>query len=184
MNEQELNKAISGLPREFPPERDLWPGIEARLDERHEAAALTPSRRWPLALAASVVLAFSAGLLSGRLMGPGDGVEQVSGTEFAMKPTPGLMFQAALMESELEYQAAFREFIPVGYAKGRFDEAVLASIENAWSDLQQQESDLLSALKANPGNAYLGQTLLGLRARQLEFLRQMAGLDQTSWRTT
>ena len=50
MNEQELLKAVGGLPKSIEPPRDLWPGIEARLRR--------PWRRWywmPLAAAAALV---------------------------------------------------------------------------------------------------------------------------------
>ena len=53
MNEQELLKAVGGLPKSIEPPRDLWPGIEGRIGRR-----LRPWQRWywmPLAAAAALV---------------------------------------------------------------------------------------------------------------------------------
>ncbi|HWE22304.1 MAG TPA: FecR domain-containing protein, partial [Myxococcales bacterium] len=50
MNDDELQRAVSGLPKSIEPPHDLWPGIEARIQRR---------RSWywiPLAVAAMLVL--------------------------------------------------------------------------------------------------------------------------------
>lgn len=56
MNDKDpkLDKALDRLPRELPPQRDLWPGIEARIRHR--------SRRplWAYSLAASLLVAAGA----------------------------------------------------------------------------------------------------------------------------
>ena len=53
MNEQELERAVSRLPKSIEPPRDLWPGIQARLRKR---------RNWYwLPLAAAAVLRIGHG---------------------------------------------------------------------------------------------------------------------------
>ena len=58
------------------------------------------------------------------------------------------------------------------------------NIEGSWFELQQAETALLTALEEHPKNSYLNQKLLDLRAQQLEFMKQLAMLDQFSRRKT
>lgn len=48
-------QAIDALPRDIQPERDLWPGIAARIKRRRP-----PSRRWLTGIAAAALIAFGA----------------------------------------------------------------------------------------------------------------------------
>ncbi|MDX1461231.1 MAG: hypothetical protein R3348_09270, partial [Xanthomonadales bacterium] len=66
-NEQHLVEALRSLPREISPDKELWPGIEGRLGTRETRARASARSGWPLqALAASVAIAFVAGLMFGR----------------------------------------------------------------------------------------------------------------------
>ena len=68
MNETELANAVESLPKHIKPQRDLWPGINSRLEpQRGNAApvAATPLWRMP-AIAAAVLLALTTGILIGR----------------------------------------------------------------------------------------------------------------------
>ena len=71
MNEQEdrLDRALASLPDTIRPERDLWPGIEARLAKGRGGF-------WQWRVAASV---FAASLLVGLLIIPPADPEQVAG---------------------------------------------------------------------------------------------------------
>jgi hypothetical protein len=177
--DEELVTAIHQLPGSIPPPRELWPEISGRL-ARAATVGSEPGKR-PIwlhqALAASVVAAFVAGLMFGRQMGNGE----MSGT---VTPKPDLAMRASLEASEREYQAAFREFIPVGAARSLLANQTVENIESSWADLQQAETSLLAALRDYPENTYLNQKLLDLRAQQLAFMRQLATLDQASWRKT
>ena len=53
-----------------------------------------------------------------------------------------------------------------------------------YDELQETERALQEALAANPDNRFLNQRMLELRARQLGFLKQLAALEQTTWRLT
>jgi hypothetical protein len=173
--DKELADAIGALPAAVEPERDLWPGISARLG----AVSGTESARqggWRhQALAASVAVAFVAGLMFGRQMGESE-LEPAgpAGMQTAML--------AAMQASEREYQAAFREFIPVGSANTLLSSQTIENIESSWAEMQQAESALQIALSEYPENTYLNQKLLDLRAQQLDFMKQLATLDQFSRR--
>jgi hypothetical protein len=57
-----LRDRIDALPREIPPARDLWPEIRARIEPEPVPVPVSAFRRlrWPVAIAASVVLAATA----------------------------------------------------------------------------------------------------------------------------
>lgn len=177
--EQAVVQAIGELPRELPPRRDLWPDIQARLGEQAAPAApVSGAWRWR-AVAASVIVAFAAGLMLGRQAegpstpGPAvtDSLQQVA-------------MQAALQASEREYQAAFQAFTPVGVDTDYLRAGTVQGLEHSWEDLLEAEAALMAALEAHPDNAFLSEKLLNLRAQQLEFMRQIHMLDQNSRRKT
>lgn len=178
-DETRLTEAIRALPKAIQPARDLWPGIEGRLPERsaRQSPAASTSPGWHRqALAAAVVLAFAAGILLGRQSGQEPGVAPVA--------APNLALRVAMQATEKEYQAAFRQFIPVGTARGLLETQAIQSIEQSWQEMQQAEAALFAALEQHPDNTYLNQRLLDLRAQQLGFMQQLATLDRFSRRNT
>jgi hypothetical protein len=76
MNDSEpnpLRDQLDRLPRDIPPERDLWPEIQARLDQpvARTAASPAPSRRWRLPLALAAAFTVAAALFWWRPAGAG-----------------------------------------------------------------------------------------------------------------
>lgn len=176
-DEKHLVETLNRLPREIEPGNDVWRSIERRLDRAPESAA-TSSQRWPMrALAASVAVAFVAGLMFGRQVG-------VTPSQPAAQSPASLSMLAATEATEREYQAAFREFIPVGSAREVLQAETILKIEQSWADMQQTETALLAALHEYPENPFLNQKLLDLRSQQLGFMQQLATLDQVSRRRT
>jgi hypothetical protein len=186
IDEQELLRRMADLPREIQPRSDPWSAISARLEPRAIGRVADSRRRsWALrAVAATVVLGVTAGILLGpRLSDP---LEPVPATSVAQSQ-PDVSRQvdrlpAALVASEVEYQAAFREFIAVGQARSNLSAQTIASIETGWADLREAESALAAALAVNPDDRFLNKRMLELRARQLGFLQQLASLDQSNRR--
>ena len=176
-NEQQPIDGIDRLAREISPENDPWPQIEQRLGSRQ---GTVPQGRtgWPMrALAASVAVAFVAGLIFGR-----QSVIDTSPSGSGTGAQASLALQGSMEAVELEYQAAFREFIPVGSSRAVLRAQTVQNIEASWGELQQAEMALLAALRDFPDNAYLNQKLLDLRSQQLGFMKQLATLDQFSRR--
>ena len=189
MNEQ-ASQPVEGmkeLPRSIEPGSDLWPGIEARLAPRSAAAtgaSRRGSRRWGLgAIAASVAVAFLAGLLLGRQApddpGPSAGAQTLTLAEAA---APALA--VALEATEREYRAAWKSFGPVGLAPTTLQPETLEALARSWQSMKEAESALLSALDEHPENPYLADKLLDLRGQQLEFMRDMHMLEQNNRRET
>lgn len=179
MKETELQNAIGSLPRSMKPPRDLWPGINARLETIERVASVqykAPYWRAP-AIAAAVLLALATGIFIGRGMdinSPG----QVSETmqQYALIGT--------VQATELEYQAAFSELVPLDYSGLRLEGEEPDALRGSWEALLQAETSLLAALQQYPSNIYLNEKLLDLRSQQLQFVKQLALLEQNNWRRT
>ena len=179
MKESELQSAIGSLPRSIRPQRDLWPGISDRLETVRKGGEVrykTPFWRTP-AMAAAVLLALTSGIFIGRGMDAGPtGQTAQSVMEYALIGT--------VEATEREYQAAFRELLPLDYSGLRLEGAEPDALRVSWDELQQAESSLLAALAQYPTNTYLNEKLLDLRSQQLRFVKQLAMLEQNNWRKT
>ena len=170
MNEKELLSRLAELPREISPGRDPWPEIAARMESAGTGSALSAPRWMLQAVAASLVLVFTAGLLLKPLWNTGP--VEVAGT-------PGL-----LDAIDAEYLAAFRQFNNIGDSRGNLAPQTVEKIEMGWADLRVTETALAVALEENPGDLFLNERMLELRARQLGFLKQLITLDRNNRRMT
>ena len=179
MKESKLTEAIGSLPRRMKPQRDLWPGISERLEtieREHIVPYKTPFWRTP-ALAAGVLLALATGIFIGRGMDMGSaGQVSESVQEYALIGT--------VKATELEYQAAFSELVPLDYSGLRLEGEEPDALRGSWEALLQAETALLTALQQYPSNLYLNGKLLDLRSQQLQFVKRLALLEQNNWRRT
>jgi hypothetical protein len=177
MKESELHSAIGSLPRGIKPQRDLWPAINERLESVVRQAE--PHNRFPAwrtsAMAAAVLMALTTGIFIGRGLdtGPVDLASQTA-MQYALIGT--------VKATEREYQAAFSELVPLEYSGLRLDGAEPDALRGSWEDLLQAETSLLAALQQYPTNTYLNGKLLDLRSQQLQFIKQLALLEQNNWR--
>ncbi len=194
MNEQQLLDRLAELPREISPGRDPWPEISTRMEHAGTTEGSTRSGHsgWYLAAAASVVLAFAVSLLLKPVWEAGpfpDGKPDAGSPSMAMDgsvsdgpmvgPPPGL-----LETIDAEYVAAFREYTRVGGSRENLAQQTIEKIEMGWTEMQVVESALVAALEENPGDHFLNERMLELRARQLGFLKQLVMLDRNNRRLT
>lgn len=179
MNEQELLRKLAELPREIKPGNDPWPEISARID-RSGPVARPP--RWMLrAVAASVVLLLAVGVLlrPDWNTGPVTPAAPPSSLAESTSAPPGM-----LVSADAEYLAAFREFVGIGNPNNNLAPQTIEKIEMGWADLRLTEAALAAALEENPGDMFLNERMLELRARQLGFLKQLVALDRNNRRMT
>lgn len=179
MKESEIQRAIESLPHSIEPQQDLWPGINRRLKTVRRGNSVhykAPLWRTP-AIAAAVMVALTTGVFIGRGMDAEPAGQMTYSTlEYALAGT--------LEATEREYQAAFRELVPLDYSGLRLEGAEPDALRGSWEDLQQTEASLLAALQQYPSNIYLNEKLLDLRSQQLQFVKQLALLEQNNWRRT
>ena len=135
------------------------------------------------AVAASVAVAFLAGMLLGRQApAPSSGGQ---GTDGLPVPSAGATAVAATLEAtEREYQAVWKGFDAAGLPPSALAPETVDALQRTWDDMQQAETALLTALDEHPENPYLAQKLLELRGQQLEFMRELYMLDQNNRRNT
>jgi hypothetical protein len=179
MKESELQSVIDSLPREMKPQRDLWPGINDRLDtvEGGNTASYKASFWRKPAMAAAILVALTSGIFIGRGMDMGPaGQSSQTVLEYALIGT--------VKATEREYQAAFSELVPLDYSGLRLEGENPDALRGSWEDLLQAETSLLAALEQYPSNIYLNGKLLDLRSQQLQFIKQLALLEQNNWRRT
>lgn len=83
MSEFELQRQLRGLREPIAPQRDLWSGIESRIDPTHRLPAMPARRRWPMALAASLFVGVlsSVALMSMQTQAPNEPAVSVSNSE-------------------------------------------------------------------------------------------------------
>ena len=188
-DEQALLAKIVQLPREIQPRKDLWPAIAARIDPASSTASPRKFRvpSWSTALAASLFVALCAGLFftSPWDSGPGEGTP---GGQFASgdatnsgRPDPASR-SAERSATELEYFAAFREFLAIHPEQD--GESLLTQdwLRETSGVLYQAEMELAAALDQSPDDPLLQQRMAALRAHQLEWLKRMAAVERNSRR--
>jgi hypothetical protein len=86
--------------------------------------------------------------------------------------------------AEREYQAAFSELVPLDYSGLILAGEEPDALRDSWEAMVQAEDSLLAALQQYPSNVYLNEKLLDLRSQQLQFVKQLALLEQNNWRRT
>jgi hypothetical protein len=186
LTETGLLARLDALPREIVPDHDVWPAIASRIDKEpaDSPQPVSSNRWWFSAAAASFALLIAAGILIGRqesTVSTPDQVAIASEEQGELVRMGGLA--GTLLATELEYQAAFREFISVGEHSGHLKYQTVDKMIAGWMDLRESEAGLSLALQQNPGNPFLNEKMLKLRSRQLEFLQQIAALDRSNRRT-
>lgn len=183
LTEAELIRRLGELPKRIEPRNDPWPRIQERIAAE---GAGRPRAGMPwFNLAAAVALAFAIGVFFGQSwqeMAPDTApVAELAQENGQMNSVPNL--GGTLAGTERVYQAAFRQYIDIGNAMQTLKPATLDAIERDWQEMLDAESALAAALEQNPNNPWLNKRMLELRARQLEMLKQLAGLDRASRRT-
>ena len=87
-------------------------------------------------------MAFAAGLVIGpRLLSPPpvtEGIAKAPSAETGSAIGTGLA--ATLAATEMEYQAAFREFMSIGGPKTGLPAGTVDTLMNSWEELRQSES--------------------------------------------
>lgn len=191
---EELGSVVAGaaLLPDLPPERDLWAGIEDRLQPRAAAGAdpailpLTPrspsGRRvavsFPQLIAAAIVLVvFSAGsvwlLVPGRAAAPvATGVDAVADSAGAGAVTAAVAFaatyQQAISELEVELQRRRQLLEPETV---RVVEANLTIIDQAIAEANE-------ALAKDPSSGFLQAHLANAMRQKVDLLRRVAAIEQ------
>jgi hypothetical protein len=142
-----LDERLAQLPRELALERDLWPAIDAAITA--DAASRPRPRRLPLALAAGLAIALTAGII-GWQAGRSHSLlpAAAAGTAaFAVPADPEYVKTRASLERTYQDRLALLE--PVTRER----------IEHDLSIIRAANADIRRALAADPQSAVLNRLL-------------------------
>ena len=176
-----LDRALAGLPRELPPESDLWPGIAAQLEPRRAP------RRWLPLAAAAVLLVVSSSLITARVVrwsaAPAAPIATVAPPA---TPDAGVVRPASFGPGHAldpEYAAA-RQHLAAMLAQrmGRLPSSARQKVEDNLAQLHRAADEINAALALQPGDALLEELLLNTYQDELAVLasvNQLANLNGT-----
>jgi len=162
-----LDEQLAALPRSIEPPQDLWPQIEA---------AIRPGRRsrspWPLALAASVVVAAVSIMVTWKLVRAPAVPPLASNTAAPTQPATAVSFalpqQAAYLAARAGLEQVFRERLKLLRPDTRAKiEANLAIIRTANDSIRQ-------ALEADPSSPLLLQQLQSTQQQEVDLYSNVA----------
>ena len=179
--DERLDRALAGLPRELPPESDLWPSIAAKLEPRRAP------RRWLPLAAAAVLLVVSSSLITARVVRrsatPAAPVATVAppATPDAGGVRPASFGPGHSLDSEY---AAARQQLAATLAQriDRLPSSARQRIEDNLAQLHRATDEINAALALQPGDALLEELLLNTYQDELAVLasvNQLANLNGT-----
>ena len=176
-----LDRALAGLPRELPPENDLWPGIAAKLEPRRAP------RRWLPLAAAAVLLVVSSSLITARVVrwsaAPAASIATVAPPA---TPDAGVVRPASFGPGHAldpEYAAARQQLAAMlAQRMDRLPSSARQKVEDNLAQLHRATDEINAALALQPGDALLEELLLNTYQDELAVLasvNQLANLNGT-----
>ncbi len=168
---------LDALPRAIPPERDLWPGIESRLDRRSPRRAA-----WAWQAAAAVLLVAVSSLVTATLVR-----REAAPVARVPVPSPGAPAQvtpAAFGRSGAlngEYQAARRQLAAqLEQRLATLPPSARQKLEANLAEMRRAADEINAALARQPGDALLEELLLNTYQDELGVLANVNQLTSTS----
>jgi hypothetical protein len=148
---RDLDALLAALPRDLPPTRDLWSAIDAAI-----AAPLAPParRRWPLALAAGLVIAVAGGFVGSRLATPPEVTSEVAPR--APIAEPDVLAIRSVQVREAEFNATRADLVRTYEERLKMlSPLTRARIAADLATIRRAEKDLREALGTDPSSRVL-----------------------------
>jgi anti-sigma factor RsiW len=187
--QRSLIESARALPKELPPERDLWPELAARLEERSawwrrafpglRPAATAPGRRWAFAAgfaAILVVVAVMTVLLLRERTGPVKRRAGADRREVMRAGAPPEDF--ALAEAEYA-EAAERLLSALKEREPSLSPDSVATIEENVRTIRSALAEIKGAMEKHPGNRDLNALLMATYRKEVDLLQQAARLPDS-----
>lgn len=170
---RKLDEALDRLPRDVPPDRDLWPAIATRLERSAaEPPRALKSRRWAWQVAAAIVLVAASSLITAALIRRHDGPQVAQ--EPASAAGDAQLVPAAFGPTQSlspEYQTAHRQLSAMLQQRiGQMPPAARQKLEINLGELRHAASEINAALAEQPGDPLLEELLLNTYQEELSVL--------------
>ncbi|HEX8692680.1 MAG TPA: zf-HC2 domain-containing protein [Longimicrobium sp.] len=174
------------LPREIAPGRDLWAGIESRLEPRGGAKVI-PLRprsawappRWMTLAAAAVVLMIGTSVTTMFFMqrGGDPAPDRLPGIVADQPAAPTTTALVALQPAEAEYQKAIDDLAAVlETRRSRLAPETVATLERNLRIIDQAIAESRAALERDPSSRELAQMLSAVYDTKVRMLQQAVEL--------
>lgn len=170
-----LDRALEELPREVPPARDLWAGIEARLDApESRASPVAPSRAWGWQIAAAVVLVAASSLITATLVRRDApvtvaGSRGITGDLAAVQALPAAFGPSHDLSPE--YEQARRQLTTMLQQRiDRMPRSARSKLADNLAQLRRAANEINDALAEQPGDPLLEELLLSTYQEELAVL--------------
>jgi hypothetical protein len=179
LNEDDILKQAIGEWREQLPSRELWPGIQSRI----QVPAATKTRGVTftipqLAMAASLLIAVASGLTWAAAHPPAAAPAQEQVIQAYGVPedeTGGQIVQANFADAQ--YNAAVSDLEQIlRDERDRLDPRTVLIIERNLKAIDDAINEARTALDNDPANPYLNSHLADARRRKLDLLRHATSL--------
>ena len=166
-----------------PPQADLWPGVERRI-ERVRAPRRIQFTLPQLAAAATLLAAVSGGLawsVAARVDAHRAAAVAAVAADAAARAVPDSFAVDPAVETvgfaDAQYDAAVADLEKaLQQGRGRLDASTIAIVEHNLQTIDQAIAQAREALVADPANSYLSSHLLETRRRKLDLLRRATAL--------
>jgi hypothetical protein len=197
LREDDILAQAIGQWREELPSRDLWPGVQSRLDHLTRDSASSVTNRSltagprqftftlsQLAVAASFLIAVVAGttwLASNRpaLTGGGPKQEVIQ----AYRDSPGTPDQGQIVQAnfaDAQFNAAVSDLERIlREERSRLDPRTVLILERNLKAIDAAINEARMALESDPANSFLNSHLADARRRKLDLLRHATELAST-----
>jgi hypothetical protein len=177
---ESLDAALASLPQGVRPARDLWPVIAREIDTRGQAATRRVARMpWPIAVAASVVVASLAGALCWSVAR-----ERASTALLAAQNAPAHVVTSIPVNFQLPQDAhyvAARAALERTFNE-RLDLLAPATRDRVRADLEtirKANADISAALAQDPASPLLWQLLRNTWQQEINLYTSVAETTQT-----
>lgn len=165
---QELRGLVdrtASLPASLEPQRDLWPGIEARLAAARPAAPPSPARAFRPGLAwAAALLVAMAGLAALVFLKP------APASRAAAQANPSLV---SLRAAEPDYLQARKQLVEALRARrGKLSPETVKVLEENLAVMDRSLAAMKKALEKDPGNRGLADLIDATYRQEIQFLMQ------------
>jgi hypothetical protein len=175
-----------------PPERELWPGIAARIGATSATSAepgvvdlraARERRRWSFSLpqlaAAGIALMVASGSAAWFLHPVGRASSGATPPPIAVQ-APGLALPASTRPASRGYDAAVADLERIlDQGRGKLDTTTVRVIERNLATIDSAIAQAQRAVAADSADVYLNSHLAETMRRKLELLRQAAALVST-----
>lgn len=172
-----LRAAVAAL-GDRPPSSDLWPGIAQQIASRSRGGRVVSFTLPQLAMAATLLIAVSAGV-SWLALGPRPvAVEHITPIRAVVEPIDSLQpdVQRATF-ADAQYDAAVADLERILREESeRLDPQTVMVLERNLRAIDDAIRESRAALDKDPANTYLNSHLADARRRKLDLLRRAAGL--------